>query len=265
MKKAIVLMLVMFWCIACSGAFAADTITCWFAPGAKTEGAEAISKALSAGSGVKVVPRVADSYPQILEAFTNDTPQLVYVGSFVQAIIAGRKLGTPLVQSANGKEMYAGIMIYPAGQDPVAILKAQPSDFAYAVGASSGESAAKAATSGKASLGTANHGESVKAVLDGKAKAAMVKDWWWLANEKKYSGLKSYRVPGISEQRNPDNVLTASNAMPKELRDKISWAALSSSGAFGDKAVVVPFDATQLTFSLGLMKKGGINPATYSW
>jgi len=161
--------------------------------------------------------------------------------------------------------MYSGILIYPAGQEPEAILKASTAQIAFAIGASSGESTAKAATAGKAALGVANHGAAVKAVQDGKAKGAVVKDWWWLANESKYSGLKSYRIPGLSEQRNPDNVLTASKAVSAEDIDKITLAALSSSAAFGDKSVVVPFDASQLTFSLGLMKKGTIDPLTYSW
>jgi len=265
MKKYLAVLMVAIWILACGSALAADSMTCWFAPGAKDAQAQAIADALSAGSGIKVTPRIAKSYPEILEAFSTDQPQLVYVGSFVQAIIAGRKIGTPLVQSANGKEMYSGILIYPADQEPEAILKNSPRDIAYAIGASSGESTAKAATGGQAALGVNKHGDAVKLLLDGKAKAAVVKDWWWLANEKNYAGLKSYRIPGLSLQKNPDNVLTASKAVATADRDKISWAALSNSTAFGDKTVVVPFDATQLSFSLGLMKQGGINPATYSW
>ncbi|MBE0502039.1 MAG: PhnD/SsuA/transferrin family substrate-binding protein [Desulfuromonadales bacterium] len=265
MKKLLVLSLVLVWMVLSGPALAADTLTCWFPPGSKDVAAKTITDALSANSGLTIIPQVAKSYPEILAAFSTSKPQLVYVGSFVQSIINSRKLGTPLVQNANGKEMYSGILIYPAGQEPEAILKASPAQIAFAIGATSGESTAKAATAGKAALGAANHGAAVKAVQDGKAKGAVVKDWWWLANESQYSGLKSYRIPGLSEQRNPDNVLTASKAVSAEDIDKITLAALSSSAAFGDKSVVVPFDASQLTFSLGLMKKGTIDPLTYSW
>lgn len=265
MKKSVVVLLTLIWIALSGAALAADSLTCWFSPGAKAEQAKAITDALSAGSGITITPQVAKSYPEILAAFSTDKPQLVYVGSFVQAIIAARKLGTPLVQNANGKEMYSGILIYPAGQDPEAILKSSPAEIAFALGASSGESTAKAATAGKAALGVANHGAAVKAVLDGKAKAAVVKDWWWLGNEKNYSGLKSYRIPGLSEQKNPDNVLTASKAVSQDAMDKITMAALGASAAFGDKSVVLPFDPSQVSFSLGLMKKGNIDPLTYSW
>jgi len=265
MKKMVTLLLVLVWMVLTGPALAADTLTCWFSPGSKDGAAKTITDALSSNSGLIVVPKIAKSYTEILEAFSTSKPQLVYVGSFVQAIINARKLGTPLVQSADGKEMYSGILIYPAGQEPEAILKANPAQIAFAIGASSGESTAKAATAGKAAVGVANHGAAVKEVQDGKAKAAVVKDWWWLANESKYAGLKSYRIPGLSEQRNPDNVLTASKAVSAADVDKITMAALSSSTAFGDKAVVVPFDAGQLVFSLGLMKKGNIDPLTYSW
>ena len=96
-------------------AFAEEALTCWFAPGWKTKAiqAQAITKALSDKSGVAIRPRIAKSYPEVLSAFATNEPNLVYVGSFVQSIIAARKLGTPLAQSTDGKEMYSGILIYP--------------------------------------------------------------------------------------------------------------------------------------------------------
>ena len=265
MKKSIALLLVLIWVLATGVSFAASSMTCWFAPGAKAEQAKAITDALSAGSGIVISPRLANNYPEILEAFSSRDPQLVYVGSFVQSIINARQLGKPLVQNANGKQFYSGILIYPKGQNPEEILKNNPAQIAFALGASSGESTAKAATGGAAAIGVANHGAAVKAVQEGKAVAAVVKDWWWQSNEKNYSGMVSYNIPGLSEDRNPDNVLTASKSVSAEDMDKITWAALGASAAFGDKAVIVPFDATQLVFSLGLMQKGGINPMTYSW
>lgn len=262
MKRTIAMFLVLAW-FGASAAMAAD-LTCWFAPGTGEAKAQQISKALGSNSGLSIEPRVAKSYPEILESLSSSKPQLVYVGSFVQAIIAARSLGTPLVQNANGKEMYSGILIYPAGQDPEAILRQHPTEIAYALGASSGESSAKAATGGKAAIGVSNHGEAVAALQSGKAKGAVVKDWWWLANESKYSGLKSYRMPGISLQKNPDNVLTASKAVPADVREKISLAAMANSAAFGEDSVMLPFES-DLSFSLELMKKGKIDPLTYSW
>ncbi len=155
-------------------------------------------------------------------------------------------------------------MILPADADPEEILKNQPEKIAYAMGASSGESGAKAATKGAAKIRTANHGATVKAILEGKAAAGFVKSWWWRANKDKYPTLKAYQLPGISDEKNPDNVLTASNGLSAEVRDKIKQAAIESADAFGVEKMV-EFNSDDVNFSLGLMKKGQIDPKTYSW
>jgi len=267
MKKRVSFLMVLIFIATAGLAFSADTLTCWFSPGWKSKAgqAKAITQALSEKSGLKIRPRIAKSYPEVLTAFATNDQNLVYVGSFVQAIVAARKLGTPLTQTANGKEMYSGILVYPEGQDPFAILKNNPKEISFAIGASSGESSAKAATKGKASIGVPNHGVAVNAVKAGKAKAAVVKNWWWEGNSKKFPGMKSIDIPGVSLIKNPDNVLTASKAVPADVANKVKAAALESAAAFGKNAVIVPFDSSKLSFSLGLMQKGGIDPLTYSW
>lgn len=244
----------------------AETITCWFPPGWKSKPAKAkaITASLTKHSGITIRPRIAKSYPQILKAFDSGQPSLVYVGSFVQAIIKARKLGTPLAQGISGKEFYSGVLIYPKGQDPKTILKSNPSKIAYAVGASSGESSAKAATGGKAAIKTSNHGASAGATKVGKAKAGVVKNWWWDANKSKFPMLAMYRIPGVSIEKNPDNVLTASNSVSVSSQKKIKKAAYASTKAFGVKKMA-PFDQSKIQFSIDLMKKGNINPNTYSW
>ncbi len=249
-----------------SPSFGVETLTCWFPPGWKsnTNQAQNIVKALSEKSGIQIKPRIAKSYPEILRAFASEQPALVYVGSFVQTILHARNMGVPLVQNINGKEFYSGVLIYPKGQDPVAILKDSPEKIAYAVGASSGESTAKAATLGKASIQTPNHGATVGAVKTGRAKAGVVKNWWWEANKEKYPELDVYVIPGISEIKNPDNVLTASKSVPADVQKKIAQAAVESKAVFGAKEMV-PFDTENIEFSLNLMKKGKIDPMTYDW
>lgn len=247
-------------------ALAVDTLTIWFPPGYKNkiDDAKAITKALSGKAGVPIRPRIAKSYPEILAAFEQPTPNLVYVGSFVQAIIRSRGLGTPLVQTVNGKEFYSGILVYPKDQKPQEILKNNPALIAFAVGASSGESSAKAATKGKANIGVANHGAAVGAVLAGKAKAAVVKNWWWEANKNNYQGVAVYEIPGVSITKNPDNVLTASNGVSAELKKQIAEAAMLSSSTFHGQKMTT-FDSNKLDFSINLMKAGGIDPITYKW
>lgn len=267
MRKRVVLLLLLVFFASTTAALAADTLTCWFPPAWKSKALQAktIVDSLSTESGLSIRPRIAKSYPEILEAFSSSDQNLVYVGSFVQAVIEARGLGDPLVQNANGKEFYSGILIYPEGQDPAAILKKSPSEIAFAIGASSGESSAKAATSGKASIGVQNHGVAVNAVKAGKAKAAVVKNWWWAGNKDKFKGMASYEIPGISRQKNPDNVLTASKAVSADVAAKIKAAAMAKSEAFGTGAKMVAFDSSALDFSLGLMKKGKIDPLSYSW
>ena len=249
-----------------TASLAADFIDLWFAPGWKAKAAQAkvITTELSNKSGLQVRPRIANSYPQIINTFSSGKPALVYVGSFVQAIIRARGLGEGLVQAANGKEFYSGVLVYPKGQDPVAILSASPSKIAFAVGASSGESSAKAATAGRASIRTKNHGATCGAVKAGKAKAGVVKNWWWSANGKRFAALSMYEIPGISENKNPDNVLSASKGVSADVKAKIKAAAKASSNVFG-ATEMVDFDPATLDFSLSLMAQGQINPNTYSW
>lgn len=245
---------------------AADAIDLWFAPGWKAKAAKAkeITAELSNRSGIQVRPRIANSYPQILETFAAGEPALVYVGSFVQAIIRARGLGEGLVQAANGKEFYSGVLVYPKGQDPADILNGSPEKIAYAVGASSGESSAKAATAGKAAIRTKNHGATLGAIKAGKASAGVVKNWWWSNNSSSHPELAMYEMPGISEARNPDNVLSASKAVHASVKARIVEAAKASKDVFG-ATEMVDFDPTSLDFSLALMAQGKIEPTTYTW
>jgi len=267
MKRLLSLLaLAVFLVVPLGQALAADSMTCWFPPGwkNKSDQARTIAKALSDGSGVQVRPRIAKSYPEILSAFSTADANLVYVGSFVQAVIRARNLGTPLAQSITGKEFYSGVLVYPKGQDPAAILKNSPTAIAFAKGASSGESSAKAATVGKAAIGVPNHGAACGAVKAGKAKAAVVKNWWWQANQQKFPSLAMYEIPGISKQGNPDNVLTASKAVSSAVRKKLAAAAMKNPKAFGAQKMGA-FNGSALQFSLELMAKGNIDPMSYSW
>ncbi len=267
MKKFAILFTAAIMLFSFTGAsYGAESINCWFPPGWRSKGkqAKAITAALTKNAGIVVKPRIAKSYPQILKAFSSGEPSLVYVGSFVQAIIYARGLGTPLVQNINGKDLYSGIMIYPKGKDPESILRDDPEKIAYTVGASSGESSAKAATSGKAAIGVASHGAAAGAVRVGKAKAAIVKNWWWEKNKQKFPMLTVYKVPGVSIEKNPDNVLSANKTLPPQLVRKITDAAIAAKAAFG-APVMVPFDTERIQFSLELMKKGKIDPLRYEW
>ncbi|MBI5017918.1 MAG: PhnD/SsuA/transferrin family substrate-binding protein [Deltaproteobacteria bacterium] len=265
MRKTTALLLALGLLVA-TRAVAGPNVTLYFPPAwdHQTEKANAIASKLSEGSGVAIAAKVAKSYPEILEAFESKEACLVYVGSFCQAIIQAKHLGAPLLQVKDGKEFYGSWMVYPKGQDPQAILRDSPAEVAYAVAASSGESGAKAATGGKASIAVASHDAAVAAVVAGKAKAAFVKNWWWKSHQKEFADFEVYEVPGVSDVKNPDNVLTGSKALSPEDRDKILKAALASKEVFGGQETV-RFGATSLEFSLDLMKRGGISPVNYQW
>jgi len=265
-KNMFLLILTLLLWLWASPAMADDGFICWFPPEWKTkpDRAQVITNALSERSGIQVQPRIAKSYPEILDAFAAQKPALVFVGSFVQTILHAKGEGVPLVQAVDGREFYSGILIYPKGQDPAAILKDHPRQVAYAAGASSGESTAKAATGGKASIPTPNHGATAGAVKSGKAKAGVVKNWWWEDNKLKYSDLEAYAIPGLSEIKNPDHVLTASRSVPAETSRKVLTAAIACREAFGAKEML-PFDVKNIQFSFELMKKGNIDPKSYKW
>ena len=266
--KALVLKysIILIFIFSCIPTVYAQTIKCWFPPSWRSKPAVAkkITTALSQKSGINIQPRIARSYPQILKAFDSADMNLVYVGSFVQAIINARNLGIPLVQSLNDKELYSGVLVYPKGEDPKQILDQFPAKIAYAKGASSGESSAKAATAGKAKIQTTSHSATSRAIVAGKAKAGVVKNWWWQSNRSKFPQLAMYKIPGVSLEKNPDNVLTASKSVPANIRNKIIAAAKESKDDFGAKEIAT-FDPSLLQFSLQLMEKGKIDPQTYNW
>jgi len=247
--------------------FAADRMVCWFPPSWQEQPAQAekIAAALSRGAGVIIEARVAANYGEILEAFVEKKAQIVFAGSFVQSILVARNLGTPLLQVVDGREMYACVLILPRGSDPQAILESYPTRITFAAGASSGESCAKAATDGRAAMGVASHELAISALLSGKAKGAMVKDTWWETSRALYPGLVAHALPGISIPLNPDNVLSVSRTMPEAMREKLRQAAEANIEVFGAGATMRPFEAGQLNFSIGLMRKGKINPLTYQW
>ncbi|CAH0540393.1 phosphate/phosphite/phosphonate ABC transporter substrate-binding protein [Vibrio marisflavi] len=266
MKTLIRLLLPAFVLMASFNSYSADKVDIWFAPSwkAKPKIAQDITASLSESSGIEMRPRIAKSYPQIFEAFSGDKPCLVFAGSFAQAIIRARGLGNMIIQAVNGKEYYSGVLVYPKGQDPVAILKNSPEKVAYAMGSSSGESSAKAATSGKASIATKSHTATVGAVRSSKAAAGVVKNWWWEANKSKYPQLEMYVIPGVSEQKNPDYVLSVSTEVPVSDVIKLVSAAKEAKEVFAAKEMV-DFENSSLDFSLKLMDKGNIDPKSYTW
>jgi ABC-type phosphate/phosphonate transport system substrate-binding protein len=244
----------------------AEVLTCWFPPEwkDKADKAKAIAASLAEKSGQDIKPRIAENYPQILKAFSGTETALVYGGSFVSAILVSKGLVVPLVQGVDGKELYCGVMVFPKGGDAKKILAETPGEIAFAAGASSGESSAKAATEGKASFAVPNHGAAVNAVLAGKAKAAFVKNYWWDANQAKYGNMELFLVPGVSEQKNPDNVLSVSKSVSDETKNKIKEASIASKDVFGAKEMA-PVANDKLEFSIGLMKRGQIDPLKYEW
>jgi hypothetical protein len=71
-------------------------------------------------------------------------------------------------------------------------------------------------------------------------------------------------VPGISDAKNPDNVLTASKSLDAGLRNKLKAAALAAPAApaaFGAKSMA-EFNG-DLSFTISLMRKAKIDPAAY--
>ena len=247
---------------------AKNNITLYYPPAWKSKAslAKAISKALSKDSGLNIRPRIAKSYPQILEAFIQTKPVLVYVGSFVQAVLYARGLSTPIAQSINGSEFYNSVLIAPknAGNDPVEVVADAGHAISYTKGSSSGESGAKAASNGKATIGTNSHYAAVNLVKIGKAKAAFVKNLWWQANKGKYSNMKQIHYPGVSDHRHPDYVLSANKATSSKDIIKITHA-MKKNGAVLNAKSVVTFEPKLLKPTLDLMKKGKIDPKIYSW
>lgn len=246
----------------------AGPITMFFTPDwqDKADKAKAIAEAMTQASGLEVQPRIAKTYPEIVDACTGSQPVLAYAGSFVSAILSARGISTPLLQGLNGKEFYTGVLIAPksAGDDPLAIVKEAGAAVSYAKGASSGESSAKAASAGAAAVGTPNHGASVNAITAGKAKCAFVKNYWWEANADKYPDMKALAFPDVSDHKNPDNLLSANKAVASTDLDKIKSAATKNAQAFGVNSFA-EFDPAKLGPSLELMKHGSLDPATYSW
>lgn len=238
----------------------------WFPNTWAAKGAEAqkIADELGKKSGLKIVPEIAANNAELLTALTGTDPEIAFVGSMVSAVVWSRRLAQPLFQAVDGRHLYAGVMIFPKGQVPETILRDDPGAVAYNIGTTSGEVCAKAATGGKAALGMPSFPATADAVQSGKAKAGFVKDFWWDDNKQKYPQLDSAMLPGISDSRNPDNVMLVSVRVAPEIRGLILDAAYHSPKLFNAN-VVVPFDSSSLDYTLSLMKKAGLDPLTYEW
>lgn len=228
--------------------------------------AKAIAEALAKEGGLDIQPRIAQSYPELVAAFPQKEPVLVYVGSFVQALLYARALSSPLMHAIDGKQFYTSILIAPtsSGTDPVAIVKDAGAAVSYSKGTSSGESGAKATTGGKAEIAANNHQAAINAVKAGRAKCAFVKNWWWEGNKGKIDGMNRLEYPGVSDLKHPDNVLSANRAVsPKDI-SKIKESVVKLSTVFGVQSFS-EFDPALLEPTLSLMKKGKIDPQTYTW
>jgi len=235
-----------------------QSLTMWFAPGADGAKCKAITDAISSNSGLTVTPRIAVNYSEIYRTFSAKQEGILYAGSFAGATLTTRGVITPLLQKIDGKELYCGVLIYPKAEDPAKILSSFPADISFAIGASSGESSAKAATAQKANIGVKDHMAAVNAVKAGKAKAAVVKNFWWDANKDKFPEFALYEIPGISVNKNPDNIIMISSSTNKAVQEKITQAVLKSQAAFGATKFSA-VDASAFQFSIELMKKAGID------
>lgn len=124
----------------------------------------------------------------------------------------------PIAQAESRRRFYTSVLIVPAAasDDPVAAVQEAGTAISYVQGASSGESGARAASAGAASVRTNNHEASVNAVKVGRAKAAFVKNWWWEDNKDRFPGMKKLEYPGVSDHQNPDYVLSVNRAVPPE-------------------------------------------------
>ncbi|MFP4032845.1 MAG: hypothetical protein ACOC98_13675 [Thermodesulfobacteriota bacterium] len=191
-----------------------------------------------------------------------DEPAMVFAGSFIQTIIHQRRLGKVPLQSENGREFHSGVMAYPAGENPEAILRDAPEAVAFAVAASSGESSAKAATNGKANIAVDSH--ATAAALFGKAKAAFVKNWRREERRGSFRGLSMTAIPEVSEMNNPDNLLAASNRVPPEAVSAVVQTALNQDRVFGGQEAVNSKPSDPM-FSVRLMDRAGIKPAGHAW
>ena len=68
------------------------------------------------------------------------------------------------------------------------------------------------------------------------------------SNRERFPGFEVYQIPRYSRIGNPDNVLTASNAVPRDLQEKLVVAAMHNNQAF-DARQVRMFDPGTLQFS----------------
>lgn len=233
----------------------------------KVDRAKAITDSLSKSTGLDLQAKVADNYPQIINGFQSKQPTVAYIGSFIQALLYARNLSKPLARGVNGQEFYSSILIAPesAGTDVAVIIQQAGAAVAYTTGASSGETGAKSGTHGLAAVATNNHQASVMAIKEGKAKIAFVKNHWWKANAAQFPGMKQFEVPGVSDQKHPDYMISANLALPDADAEKIKEALKLAGPQLFDMHGFVDFHYQVLQPTLRLMGQGKIDPKTYTW
>lgn len=246
----------------------AGELPMYFTPEWKEKATQAkeIAEVMAKSSGLDIRPRVVGSNADLMAVFNKKEPAIVYVGSLITTLLNHQGLATSLSQGITGKEMYSSVLVVPtaAGDNAEAIVKDAGAAISYARGASSGELGAKAASAGQANIAANNHQAALNAVKAGKAKAAFVKNWWWDGNKDKFPELKMMEYPGVSDHKNPDNVLSVSKSVTAEDAAKVKKAAADNAAAFGVGSFK-DFDPSALKDTKDLMSKAKVDPGNYVW
>ena len=76
--------------------------------------------------------------------------------------------------------------------------------------------------------------------------------------------MAKWDYPGVSDHKNPDDVLSANKAISGEDAAKIKAAAKANAGVFG-ASDIRDFDPSLLEPTLDLMKRATVDPKAYAW
>ena len=286
MTRKVALFLALFVSLSCTTATAGETLrlVIMASEDQEVEGRRyAILSRYIAGRSneiEKIELKVADDYSHAVRLFQSGEVDGMIAGSFVAAVFIRKGIAKPVMRPLlkSGVSTYRALIVTRKGFAPFNDIEdLRGKTVAYCALATAGEVFARSLLAPGTKpedyftpIVSRSHGDAIKAVEDGKADYAIVKNLSW--DEDRHPGLKA--VGGDSAE-NPNMTLILNSKAYEQWGSKVRKILLRLEFDQSDDASLVRdsfgirgfIDTSQSSFehTFGILDRAGVDPATFDF